>query len=440
VTLHDDLLARLKERRALVGIVGLGYVGLPLARAFAQAGHRVLGFDIDPKKIERIERGESYIDAVPTDVLRRFRNDDRIRATADFRRIREVDAIAICVPTPLTVNQDPDTSFIEKTGEALAPHLKPGTLVVLESTTYPGTTDELLRPRLEACGLKTGKDLFLAFSPERENPGDPNWSTSKIPKVVGADDAASQSVAVALYEGAVAQVVPVSSTRVAESAKLLENIYRCVNIALVNELKVCFTRMGIDIFEVIDAAKTKPFGFQPFFPGPGLGGHCIPLDPVYLSWKAKEFGVRTRFIDLAGEVNTAMPEWVVERLMDALNDQGKALKGSKVLMLGVAYKKDIDDVRESPALVLFDVLGKKGAAVEYHDPHIPEVREGRHYKVHQSSVPLTPERVAAADVVLIVTDHAKVDYAMVVKHARLIVDTRNATRTARGDGRNVVLA
>lgn len=920
--MHEELVTRLRARQATVGIVGLGYVGLPLARAFAQAGHRVLGFDVDPAKVERIERGESYIDAVPTEVLGRLRRDELVRATTDFRRAREVDAVAICVPTPLTINQDPDTSYIERTGEALAPHLRPGTLVVLESTTYPGTTDELLRPRLEASGLKVGRDLFLAFSPERENPGDAAWSTSRIPKVVGADDEGSRAAAVALYEGAVSTVVPVTSSRVAEATKLLENIYRCVNIALVNELKVCFSRMGIDIFEVIEAAKTKPFGFQAFYPGPGLGGHClagsetvwvrdaagvhavpfqdlceraalahgverrsddvevirpvglealsfdleareptfaavthlfrrrapepllrlrmagnrhitvtgghpmlshdgyrvsetradalspgdglvlltswpdedrpwddtidlievarahglsavrviprsgswrdhdsairptllrlklspkdvyrhgtlplgaflelerlglcpfrradvllatgkgrswatvpahlrldedfarlvgyylsegclttdggalrvrfcfgaheaeliddaraildrvgvkhshhrlrscetvhikvssrlfgvlirdvlgcgvrsedarvparllgapapircavlagmlrgdgdvdgtsryrsyrkrgkayhhwwnsakvgfftsspvlfqqaiglvqamglvptfhksrpylriagpqvdalepllvgakaqrletcregrrrsvaprtyephgafatvkvvsieevapedvfsmevegthtfvtsyglavhncIPLDPVYLSWKAREFGVRTKFIDLAGEVNTAMPEWVVERTMDALNEQGKPLRGSRVLLLGVAYKKNVDDPRESPALVLWDMLKKKGAEVEYHDPHIDYLGSGRHYAVEQRSQPLDAATLGRADVVLIVTDHDAVDYALVVEHARLVVDTRNATKAVRGASKHVFLA
>jgi UDP-N-acetyl-D-glucosamine dehydrogenase len=437
---HDDLVKKLRDRKAIIGIMGLGYVGLPLARAFAQAGHRVLGFDIDAAKVEKVERGESYIDAVPTSVLGPLRRDDRIRATTDFSRVSETQAIAICVPTPLTINHDPDTSYIERTAEAIAPHLSPGTLVVLESTTYPGTTDDLLRPRLEAHGRRVGKDLFLAFSPERENPGDATWSTSRIPKVVGADDDGSRAAVIAMYEGAVAQVVPVSTSRVAESSKLLENIYRCVNIALVNELKVCFSRMGIDIFEVIEAAKTKPFGFQPFYPGPGIGGHCIPLDPVYLSWKAKEFGVRTRFIDLASEVNTAMPEWVVERTMDALNDHGKALKGSRVLMLGMAYKKNVDDPRESPAIVLWDLLKKKGAQVEYHDPHIPFLGSGRHYHVEQASQPLTPETIRRADVVLIVTDHDKVDYGLVVKCAKLVVDTRNATKDVRAGAANVVQA
>lgn len=429
--MHLDLVQQLRDRKVTVGIVGLGYVGLPLARAFAQAGHRVLGFDVDPAKVEKIERGESYIDAVPTPVLAQLRRDGLVRATTDFRRVREVRAVAICVPTPLTVNQDPDTSYIEKTGDALAPHLQPGTLVVLESTTYPGTTDELLRPRLERGGLTAGEDLFVAFSPERENPGDETWSTSRIPKVVGADDDGARAAAIALYEGAVSQVVPVSSSRVAEATKLLENIYRCVNIALVNELKQCFSRMGIDIFEVIEAARTKPFGFQPFYPGPGLGGHCIPLDPVYLSWKAKEFGVRTRFIDLAGEVNTAMPEWVVERTMDALNEHGKPLKGSRVLLLGMAYKKNVDDVRESPALVLWDLLRKKGAQLEFHDPHISYVGSGRHYAIEQRSQPLDATTLGRADVVLIVTDHEAVDYKAVVEQAKLVVDTRNATRDLR---------
>lgn len=438
--MHQDLVQKLRDRKVTVGVIGLGYVGLPLARAFAQAGHRVLGFDVDPAKVEKIERGESYIDAVPSPLLAQLRRDELVRATTDFRRVSEVRAIAICVPTPLTVNQDPDTSYIERTGELIAPHLQPGTLVVLESTTYPGTTDELLRPRLEASGLKVGRDLFLAFSPERENPGDANWSTSRIPKVVGADDEGSRAAAAALYEGAVVQVVPVSSSRVAEAAKLLENIYRCVNIALVNELKQCFSRMGIDIFEVIEAAKTKPFGFQAFYPGPGLGGHCIPLDPVYLSWKAKEYGVRTRFIDLAGEVNTAMPEWVVERTMDALNEHGKALKGSRVLLLGMAYKKNVDDVRESPALVLWDMLKKKGAHLEYHDPHVPYVGSGRHYSIEQASQPLDAATLGRADVVLIVTDHDAVDYALVVEHAKLVVDTRNATRGLRDGVKHVFMA
>src|SRR5947209_8022545 len=324
-----QLVERLQKRDATVGVIGLGYVGLPLARAFAEAGYKVIGFDVDAKKVERLERGESYIQAVPTAVLQGLREKGRFRATTDFDRLRDVDTMSICVPTPLTEHKDPDTSYIERTGDAIGARLKKGQLVVLESTTYPGTTDEILRPRLEkASGLKAGVDFFLAFSPERENPGDKKFRMTEIPKVVGADDPESRRAVAALYRPAVSQVVEVSSTRAAESSKLLENIYRCVNIALVNELKMLFDRMKIDIFEVIEASKTKPFGFQAFYPGPGLGGHCIPLDPVYLSWKAREFDMTTRFIELAGEVNTKMPEWVVEKCMDTLNDHGKCMKGS----------------------------------------------------------------------------------------------------------------
>ena len=427
----DTLVKQLEGREARVGVIGLGYVGLPLARAFAEAGFRVLGFDVDPSKIEQIQSGTSYIDAVPDEVLARLRRDGRIEATTSFRRIAEVQALAICVPTPLDEHMEPDTSYIEVTAETIAPHLQPGTLVVLESTTYPGTTIELLEPRLTAeTGLRRGVDLFVAYSPERENPGS-EWTTSKIPKVVGADDEASRAAAVALYDGVVSAVIQVSSTRAAEATKLLENIYRCVNIALVNELKIAFLRMGIDVFEVIDAAKTKPFGFQAFYPGPGLGGHCIPIDPFYLSWKAREYGVRTKFIDLAGEVNVAMPDWVIERVMNALNDQGKALRGSKVLVLGVAYKKDVDDVRESPALILIERMREKGAELSYHDPHVPVLGRGRQYAIDLESVPLSAERLQQSDLVLIVTDHAAVDYSFVVEHAPLVVDTRNATRDVR---------
>lgn len=426
------LVERLQKREATVGVIGLGYVGLPLARAFAEAGYRVIGFDVDSRKIEKLERGESYIAAVPTDVLQQLREKGKFRATSDFDRIRELDAMCICVPTPLTEHKDPDTSFIEKTGDAIGPRLKAGQLVVLESTTYPGTTDEILRPRLEKLsGLKVAKDFYLAFSPERENPGQEQFRMTNIPKVVGADDAESRRAVAELYKPAVSQVVEVSSSRAAESTKLLENIYRCVNIAMVNELKMLFDRMKIDIFEVIEAAKTKPFGFQAFYPGPGLGGHCIPLDPVYLSWKAREFDMTTRFIELAGEVNTKMPEWVIEKCMEALNERGKCMKGSKVLMLGVAYKKDIDDVRESPALELFDLLKKRGAEIVYHDPHIPFVGRGRHYELNLESVALDERMIAEQDLVLVVTDHSKVDYAKVCKHAKLVVDTRNATKEVR---------
>jgi len=427
-----NLVERLQKRDATVGILGLGYVGLPLARAFGEAGFRVIGFDVDARKVERLERGDSYVQAFPKAVLQQLREKGKFRATTDFERIRELNAMAICVPTPLTEHKDPDTSFIERTGDAIGPRLQAGQLVVLESTTYPGTTDEVLRPRLEKLsGLKAGKDFYLGFSPERENPGQEQFRMTNIPKVVGADDPESRRAVAELYRPAVSQVVEVSSTRAAEATKLLENIYRCVNIALVNELKMLFSRMKIDVFEVIEAAKTKPFGFQAFYPGPGLGGHCIPLDPVYLSWKAREFDMTTRFIELAGEVNTKMPEWVIEKCMEALNDRGKCLKGSKVLMLGVAYKRDIDDVRESPALELFELLRKRGAEVVYHDPHIPHVGKGRHYDLNLDSIVLDERAISEQDMVLIVTDHSKVDYVKVVKHAKLVVDTRNATKEAR---------
>ena len=432
-----ELLGKLRGKSAQVGVVGLGYVGLPLARAFADAGYSVLGFDVDARKVEAIAEGRSYIDAVPTEVLGAHVASGKISATTEFVRAAECDAITICVPTPLTEHHDPDTSFIESTAESLAPHLVGETLVVLESTTYPGTTRELLAPLL---GRGPEGGVYVGYSPERENPGDPRWSTARIPKVVGADDDASRALTAALYEGVVDGVVPVSSSDAAEASKLLENIYRCVNIALVNELKVCFERMGIDVFEVIEAAKTKPFGFQAFYPGPGLGGHCIPIDPFYLSWKAREHGVLTKFIDLAGEVNTHMPQYVVDRVMHALNDQRKPLNGSQVLMLGVAYKKNVDDVRESPALVLYELLRERGAEVRYHDPHVPHLGSGRRYAIDQDSVPLDPEVLQAADVVLIVTDHDQVDYAEVIRHASLVVDTRNATAAVRDGASHVVLA
>lgn len=438
--MSNPIVQRFKSRDATIGVVGLGYVGLPLCAAFGKAGFRVLGFDVDPRKVERINRGESYIDAVPTSDLAQLVEAKQIEATCDFSRAAEVQAVAICVPTPLTKNMDPDTSYMERTAESIGPHLQPGTLVVLESTTYPGTTDGLLGPILErTSGLKVGETLYLAYSPERENPGT-KWTTHAIPKVAGADDPISREAVQALYTGAVADVIPVSSARVAESAKLLENIYRCVNIALVNELKVCFARMGVDIFEVIDAARTKPFGFTPFWPGPGLGGHCIPIDPVYLSWKAKEFGVRTKFIDLAQEVNTAMPEYVLERCMDALNTQQKALNGAKVLFLGVAYKKDVDDVRESPALVLWDLFSAKGAQLDFHDPHVSRLGRGRHYDINRDSVALSDEALKSYDLVVVVTDHSSIDWKQVVDQAPLVVDTRNATREVRGDAKHVFLA
>lgn len=437
--IEKDLLAKIESRKARVGIIGLGYVGLPLARVFTQAGFHVIGFDIDPEKIRALAEGKSYIKSIPDETVKSIR-DRGFEATADFARLDEPDAIMICVPTPLTETRDPDMTYIERTSEAISRRLRKGQIVVLESTTYPGTTEEICKPILEKSGLKCGRDFLLAFSPEREDPGNPNWSTERIPKVVGGLDAAAGRVAVALYGSAVVKVVPVSSAAAAEATKLLENIYRSVNIALVNELKVVFERMGIDIWEVIEAASTKPFGFQPFTPGPGLGGHCIPIDPFYLSWKARQFDVTTRFIELAGEINTGMPYYVVSRLAEALDRRGTTLHDSKILLLGVAYKKNSDDVRESPALKLIELLEARGAKVDYHDPHIPRIKKGRKHDVKQTSIALTPKTLKEHDAVLIVTDHSVVDYEMVVEHAGLVVDTRNATKSVTKHREKIVKA
>jgi UDP-N-acetyl-D-glucosamine dehydrogenase len=423
----QELQARIETRTARVVVVGLGYVGLPLAETFAAQGYPVLGFDIDAEKVRQLNRGESYIGHICPERIEELVASGRFEATADPGRFREADAIVICVPTPLTEAREPDLSYIEATGRTIREFLRPGQLVVLESTTYPGTTEDLLRPILEESGLACGRDFFLAYSPEREDPGNRDFATRNIPKVVGGCDAVSQALAVALYEPVVEGVVPVSGTRVAEACKILENTYRAVNIALVNELKGVFAAMGIDIWEVIEAAKTKPFGFQPFYPGPGLGGHCIPLDPFYLTWAARKYGVHTRFIELAGEVNTAMPQRVVERVAEALNEDGKPVKGSRVCVLGVAYKKDVDDPRESPAFVILEMLRRRGARVSYNDPHVPALPRMRHHSIRLESEPLTPEFLAAQDCVLIVTDHSAYDFEAIVRHAALVVDTRNAT-------------
>lgn len=423
---ESSLTEKLQTREALIGVIGLGYVGLPLALSYAEKGFRVLGFDVDPTKVEKIKEGVGYIAHLEPERIAQAVKRELFTATEDFGRLGEPDALLVCVPTPLTKHRTPDLKYVVETGNRMAECLRPGQLVVLESTTYPGTTDDLLQGILDQSGLTVGQDYFLAFSPEREDPGRKDFTTTTIPKVVGGVDEGSGRVAQALYGAVMEQVVTVSSARVAEASKLTENIYRAVNIALVNELKVVFDRMGIDVWEVLDAAETKPFGFRRFNPGPGWGGHCIPLDPFYLSWKAKEVGLTTRFIELAGEVNVQMPSYVVEKLQTALNDREKSVRGSQVLVLGIAYKKDIDDPRESPAFEVIDLLLSLGAVVSYHDSHIaeaPRMRSWPHLPVMRS-VELTESALKQADAVVLITDHAAVDYQRVLEHASLIVDTR----------------
>jgi UDP-N-acetyl-D-glucosamine dehydrogenase len=429
----DGLRTHLIKRTARVGIVGLGYVGLPLAETFAWGGYTVLGFDIDPEKVAKLRKGQSYIGHITSDRIAELVTSGRFDATTDPRRFGEMDAIVICVPTPLTDAREPDLSYISGTGQAIRPFLRHGQIVVLESTTYPGTTTDLLRPILEESGLKAGQDFFLAFSPEREDPGNQQFSTRTIPKVVGGIDAVSTDLAVLLYEPIVERVVRVSSTGVAEACKILENTYRSVNIALVNELKIVFEAMGIDVWEVIAAARTKPFGFQAFYPGPGLGGHCIPIDPFYLTWAARKHGLNTRFIELAGEINTSMPQYVVQRIAEALNEHGKPLKKSRICILGVAYKKDVDDPRESPAFTILEMLARRGCLVSYNDPHIPTLPHMRHHTIRLDSQPLTDEFVAQQDCVVIVTDHSAYDYPRIVRQAQLVVDSRNATKECTAD-------
>jgi UDP-N-acetyl-D-glucosamine dehydrogenase len=438
---YEPLATSIRDRKAVVGIIGLGYVGLPLAQAFSTKGFGVIGFDIDPAKVERLHRGESYIGHISADTIRVMR-DNRFDATTDFGRLAEADAVIVCVPTPLTDAREPDLTYIVNSAKSIAATLRRGQLIILESTTYPRTTRDVVLPILEATGMRAGHDFFLAFSPEREDPGNANFSTPTIPKVVGGLEPHSLDLAASLYQQVVVNVVRVSSPEVAEACKILENTYRAINIALVNELKVLYDRMGIDVWEVIDAAKTKPFGFQAFYPGPGLGGHCIPIDPFYLTWVARKYGMSTRFIELAGEVNTSMPAFVVSKIADALNNAGKPVKGSKVLILGMAYKKDVDDPRESPGFELLDLLLKKGAVVNYNDPHIPDLPRMRHWP-HigpMKSVPLTPESLAAQDCVLIATDHSAYDYNRIVAHSALVVDTRNATKVVKAGREKVVKA
>lgn len=442
----SDLIEIFHSRRAIVGVLGLGYVGLPLAATIAEAGFAATGFDTRSDKIESLRRGESYIRHVPSQRLTPIIRTSLVAGQAGFypsddhADLGRCDGILICVPTPLTENREPDLSYVIATAESVAAHLRPGQLVVLESTTYPGTTDEVVRPILERGGLVAGRDFHLAFSPEREDPNNTAFTTRTIPKLVGGITPECGRVAAALYGAVIERIVPVSSAAVAEAAKLLENIYRSVNIALVNELKVLFDRMGLNIWEIIDAAATKPFGFTPFYPGPGLGGHCIPIDPFYLTWRARQFEMSTRFIELAGEVNLAMPGYVVERLADALNERGRSLKGAKVLLLGIAYKRDLDDDRESPAFKLLELLHRKHVDVNYHDPFVPVMRAGRRHDFRMSSVPLDAATLAAADAVLIATDHTTIDYDFVVRHARLVVDSRNATRNVRDGRERIVMA
>jgi len=431
---------RIENRKAVIGIIGMGYVGLPLVSTFARAGFRCLGFDIDAKKVRLLNAGRSYIRHISSGVIADLVRSKRFRATANMKELKTPDAIIICVPTPLNKTREPDMTYVEGTARAVAERLRRGQLVVLESTTYPGTTRELVQPILEATGLKVERDFFLAFSPEREDPGRRDYSTATIPKLVGAVGRRSHRLAVALYRQAIARVVPVRNCEIAEAAKIVENVYRSVNIAMVNELKVVFDKMGIDVWDVIDAAKTKPFGFQAFYPGPGLGGHCIPIDPFYLTWKAREFGKPTRFIELAGEINTAMPEYVIHRMTDALNARGKPLRGARVLVLGLAYKKDVDDLRESPSIELIELLRARGARVDYNDPHIPRTHRGREHDLRMKSVPLTPQRLGRYDCVLIATDHSAYDYGQIVRHAKLVIDTRNATASVRRGRERVVKA
>lgn len=427
------LLEKLHSKTATIGIIGLGYVGLPLCMAIASSGAPVVGFDIDDAKAVSLAAGRSYIKHIADSQVEALVKSGRFSATTDFAQLARMDAVLICVPTPLSAHMEPDLRFVVETTQTIAKYLRPGQLIILESTTYPGTTTEVCKPILEAGGMRSGTDFFLAFSPEREDPGNIDFSTSRIPKVVGGDGAAALALADALYAGFVVQTVLVSSAATAEAVKITENVFRAVNIALVNELKIIYQAMGIDVWEVIDAAKTKPFGFMPFYPGPGLGGHCIPIDPFYLTWKAKEFGISTRFIELAGQINTAMPAHVVAELAKALDaQQRKGLNGTRILMLGVAYKKNIDDLRESPALQLMELLEARGATTEFYDPHIPQIPQTREHKslTGRRSVAWDVKALATYDAVLIATDHDVVDYVVLARHAKLIVDTRNACARA----------
>ena len=431
---------KIDAKKAVVGILGLGYVGLPLAREFAGAGVQVLGFDIDEPKVKKLNSGKSILKTVSDASVKQMVASKKFKATSDMSRMKSADAVLICVPTPLTENREPDMQYVETSCRTIAKYLRKDQLISLESTTYPGTTRELMKPILEASGLKAGKDFYLAYSPEREDPGNKNFTTKTIPKVVGGLTPACRELARKLYSPAIDTMVPVSSLEAAESAKILENVYRCINIAMVNELKMVFDRMGIDVWEVIRAASTKPFGYQPFYPGPGLGGHCIPIDPFYLTWKARQYGMPTRFIELAGEINTDMPHYVVHKVMEALNSKKKSLNGSKVLVLGLAYKPDIDDVRESPSLELIELLKEGGAKVDYNDPYLPQTHKMREYDLKMKSVPLTAAKLKSYDCILISTNHSDYDYKWIVKNAKLVVDSRNATANVKSGRSKIVKA
>ena len=433
----DQLRSKIESKEARVGIIGLGYVGLPLINAYVEAGYRAIGYDVDPKKVDTLNRGETYIAHIRPEVIRGWLDRDRFEATADMARLSEADVLLICVPTPLSESRDPDLKYVESTARSIAASLRAGQLVILESTTYPGTTRDVVTPILAESGLKAGEDFFVAYSPEREDPGNKNFSTSTIPKVVGGLDENSLSLADLFYRQAMTQTVPVSSCEIAEACKILENTYRSVNIAMVNELKMIYDRLGIDVWEVIDAAKTKPFGFQAFYPGPGLGGHCIPIDPFYLSWVARKHELPAKFIELSGEINSAMPAYVVTRVAEALNSVGKPIKGSKIGVLGVAYKKDIDDPRESPAYKVMELLNERGADLSYSDPQIPTLPDARRYHVLPlEAQPFNAEYLASLDCAVVVTDHTAFDPKLLVESAPLVVDTRNLTAgVSAPDGR-----
>jgi len=426
--MHSTLKTKIENRSATVGIIGLGYVGLPLMIEFVKKGFPVIGYDTDPRKVAALMEGKTYIKHIPDERIKEANVTGRFMATTDEHKVKEMDAILICVPTPLTPQREPDMTYVKSSCELIARNIKPGQLIVLESTTYPGTTDELMKGILENTGLKANKDFMLAYSPEREDPNNPDFNTGTIPKVVGCDCPEGLVATKALYDSIVVKTVPVSSTRAAEATKLVENIYRGVNIALVNELKMLFTEMGIDVWEVINAAATKPFGFTPFYPGPGLGGHCIPIDPFYLTWKAREYDMPTKFIELAGEINTHMPRYVVGRVSHALNDHGKALRGSKILLMGMAYKKNVDDMRESPSLKLMELLEERGAHVDYHDPFIPVIPETREHRGLAGRKGVSLGQIEDYDCVLIATDHTDVPYDQIAERAKLVIDTRHTIK------------